>query len=295
MAETTTTRLGLVKPTPGTGEPIDVADHLNGNWDKVDAAIGATVCTSGTRPASPWDGQMIRETDTRRMYIWNATQAAWDQIVMPMTGTIIPAGGGSTAGIRLYTTGTPNANRAIAVRGSGDTQDHYWFDYDGAMQWSSGTAAADCGLSRTAAGTLAVNGVIEGMVKRIATQVQTTDSATFTALTSVATVTAALVNGKTYRIRWVGHLGTTVANDEAQISIYETSIAGTELQSWGRFQLPNAGVAGNYFEMECEYTAGATGNQVFVGAGQRITGTGNLRREADTTRPMYLYVDYVRG
>lgn len=81
MAETTTTRLGLVKPTPATAEPVDVADHLNGNWDKIDAAIGATVCTSGTRPGTPYDGQIIRETDTRRVYVRNNTQSMWEQVL----------------------------------------------------------------------------------------------------------------------------------------------------------------------------------------------------------------------
>jgi hypothetical protein len=81
MAETLTTRLGLVKPTPGTGELVDVIDHLNTNWDKVDASISMTICTSGTRPASPFDGQLIRETDTRRVLVWNATQSTWDPVL----------------------------------------------------------------------------------------------------------------------------------------------------------------------------------------------------------------------
>jgi hypothetical protein len=33
------------------------------------------VCTSGTRPAVPFDGQMIYETDTDRTLVWNG--AAW--------------------------------------------------------------------------------------------------------------------------------------------------------------------------------------------------------------------------
>ena len=33
------------------------------------------VCTSGTRPAVPFDGQMIYETDTDRTLVWNGT--AW--------------------------------------------------------------------------------------------------------------------------------------------------------------------------------------------------------------------------
>jgi hypothetical protein len=79
---TSTTRLALRKPDPNptTGDFVDVAADLSANWDKIDAAIGATICTSGTRPGAPWDGQVIRETDTRRIAIWNNTQAIWQSI-----------------------------------------------------------------------------------------------------------------------------------------------------------------------------------------------------------------------
>lgn len=80
MSSTNTSRLGLVKPDPGTGEPVNVATQINASWDKIDAAIGATPCTSTTRPSSPFDGQIIRETDTRRMYVRNNTQSTWDEI-----------------------------------------------------------------------------------------------------------------------------------------------------------------------------------------------------------------------
>ena len=80
MSSTATSRLGIIKPTPGTGEPVNLQTQINDSWDKVDAAISSTVCTSGTRPSVPFDGQIIRETDTRRVYIWNATQSAWDEI-----------------------------------------------------------------------------------------------------------------------------------------------------------------------------------------------------------------------
>lgn len=59
---TTTTRLALSKPL-GT-ETVDI-DVLNANADKLDAAAGATICTSTTRPASPYSGQIIYETDTK--------------------------------------------------------------------------------------------------------------------------------------------------------------------------------------------------------------------------------------
>ena len=33
----------------------------------------AGVCTSATRPASPYEGQMIYETDTDKVLVWNGT------------------------------------------------------------------------------------------------------------------------------------------------------------------------------------------------------------------------------
>jgi hypothetical protein len=45
------------------------------------------VCTSSTRPASPYEGQVIYETDTDRVLVWNAS--AW---VMPNSTTANPPG-----------------------------------------------------------------------------------------------------------------------------------------------------------------------------------------------------------
>lgn len=63
MSTTTTTYMGLTLPTPGSGEPINVA-QLNGNWTKVDTLARAIKCTSTTRPSTTFDGQVIFETDT---------------------------------------------------------------------------------------------------------------------------------------------------------------------------------------------------------------------------------------
>lgn len=82
----TTTRLALVKPdpNPATGDFVDITT-LNANADKMDAAAGAFPCTAATRPIAPnlWDGRLIRETDTRRVLVWNATQAVWDPVNGP--------------------------------------------------------------------------------------------------------------------------------------------------------------------------------------------------------------------
>lgn len=71
---TNTTKLALTKPD-GT-DLVDIA-VLNANADKIDAASGATICTSTTRPASPWNGQLILETDTNNFYVYITAGATW--------------------------------------------------------------------------------------------------------------------------------------------------------------------------------------------------------------------------
>jgi hypothetical protein len=75
-----TSRLGLVKPGGGsTGviTPADIVDIdvLNANADKIDAAVGGSIVTSTTRPSSPYNGQLIYETDTQQAAIYSGS--AW--------------------------------------------------------------------------------------------------------------------------------------------------------------------------------------------------------------------------
>jgi len=59
------------------------------------------VCTSSTRPASPFEGQMIYETDTDKVLVYNGT--AWKQVPTAATaGTVLQ--------IVSATTTTPTAN-----------------------------------------------------------------------------------------------------------------------------------------------------------------------------------------
>lgn len=87
-----TTRLALNKPDPDpvTGDYADI-QKLNENFEKLDSSVGATICTSSTRPASPWHGQLINETDTKRLLYWDSlawvvfhdpnAYSAWSQFV----------------------------------------------------------------------------------------------------------------------------------------------------------------------------------------------------------------------
>jgi len=74
---TSTTRLGLEKPDYADAADIAV---LNQNFDDIDNAVGMRVVTSATRPATPWNGQIIFETDTNATLVWDSTGAAWKQI-----------------------------------------------------------------------------------------------------------------------------------------------------------------------------------------------------------------------
>lgn len=129
--------------------------------------------------------------------------------------------------------------------------------------------------------------------RRIATTVEVTDSATFTTTeTTIASVTAALVSGRTYRVRVVTRLGTTVAADAAIVRLREDNAAGTEMTGI-RLEAMSTNLAGNVFTVEAEFTASSTANKTFVATGIRSAGTGNIFREAATNRPTYLYVEYV--
>lgn len=67
---TSTTRLGLTKPD--YVDVVDIAD-LNNNANKLDAAVGFTICTSTTRPSTPWSGQVIFETNTGLSFVWDGS------------------------------------------------------------------------------------------------------------------------------------------------------------------------------------------------------------------------------
>ena len=65
MAEISS-RLKLLKPQGGD---YLSADTLAGNFETLDKNAGAFVCTSTTRPAQPYEGQLILETDTGRTLV----------------------------------------------------------------------------------------------------------------------------------------------------------------------------------------------------------------------------------
>lgn len=145
---TTTTRLGLRKPDPDpfTGDYVSAGDDLNDNWDNIDGKIPFTVCTSGTRPGSPYDGQPIRETDTLDAYVWDAANTKWVRLFIEDHTTAWP----ETIVINRASTGLG----ALQVRIGAEASRRWEVNSEGQMFWGDGTASPDTNLYRSAANTL---------------------------------------------------------------------------------------------------------------------------------------------
>lgn len=80
-----TTRLGLYLAGGGSSEAyvdevIDI-DKQNGNFEDIDDVIGYLICTSATRPATPFTGQPIYETDTKNRML--RVSGAWVPVGTP--------------------------------------------------------------------------------------------------------------------------------------------------------------------------------------------------------------------
>lgn len=145
-----------------------------------------------------------------------------------------------------------------------------------------------------AAGTQYVDGRIPG--QRIETTVETSDSSTFTTSeTEVMSVTAPLVSGRTYRVRFWGTFNSTVNGDRIRVKVREDDSSGTQLAEHQMVISTTASTTGYLSVVEVEFTAASTGNQTFVVTGERLAGSGSINREGATNRPSYLYVDYIRG
>ena len=171
-----TTRLLLQKPDPDpiTGDFLDVS-VLNANFDKLDAAMSFTPATSTARPATPFQGQAILETDTGKANVWGGS--SWIPVHV---GTLLEfsrlglgagpsgsqyrllqtwgLGGGATSQVLLRTSSSANGHRAIATMGGTDTMDRWWVDFDGSMQWAPAGAGGDVSLKRVSTRRLGLEG-----------------------------------------------------------------------------------------------------------------------------------------
>jgi hypothetical protein len=146
----------------------------------------------------------------------------------------------------------------------------------------------------SSAGQELVAGRLPG--ERIATGTkQTSDSASITTTeTEIASVTASLVSGRTYGISVMVRVGSSVAGDTAIIRLREDTIAGTEVGG-DNLHIPTSSSVGHPYLLYYEYVAVSTAAKTFIIGLVRNAGTGNIRREAASTRPTFAFVDYISG
>ena len=74
-------------------------------------SLAPGVCTSTTRPANPFEGQMIYETDTDIMAIWNGSSWRYIAATTPTNGTVLQTVNAT------YSTGVSSASSTIVDTG----------------------------------------------------------------------------------------------------------------------------------------------------------------------------------
>lgn len=264
---TSTTRLGLVKPA--TTENYDVT-VVNANADKVDNGVGALSVTSGTRPATPFPGQLIWETDTSRLMWWNSTGATW--VPVAIAGTLVDAKGDLVVGTandalaRLAVAGNNRVLLADSTQATG-------------LRW------ANAGL-----------GLIAGQDISHANALTTTSGTTEVAIAQMTTNAVGIAALRRVRVSARWKAVNSVANDVFVMRIRETNTAGALVAEkpfaptiaaigWqdelvGIFENTTTGALTRTFVFTCARATG-TGTMAFSGAG----GTVRLGVYADDIGP----------
>lgn len=260
-----TTRFGLYLPgggLSGTNLPDEVVDidKINGNFSAIDKNLGAPLYLSTGRPSAPVDGQLIFESDTKRLSIFSATAANW---VQPSA----ERGSGT-----IYTVSTLAALQAITTQQQGDFGyvsglDRVYRNVDGTQtgwrQLSGGlvtvvptSAAAAAGtatlnpdgsITFTAATTVSANGAFTSAYDNYLITVQIDSNSAAASISfrlRQAGVDYATANGYQYGfndIQFAGTATTTSSTTDTSGTIGRANAAGTahiklDLQSPARAQ-----------------------------------------------------------
>jgi hypothetical protein len=196
---TNTTRLGLIKPD--YVDDVDIAD-INSNMDDIDSAVGATICTSTTRPGTPFTGQLIFETNTDKFLVW--TGSVWEESV-----------GGAEAlnDLTDVTITGSTANRVLRYNGSA---------------WVNGQVVTNDITDANVTSEKLGPGTILQVVSTTKTDVQTTSSTSFIDVTGLeATITPLRTTSK---ILVMGHISGSTS-DAGTVFVYRLLRGATEVGS----------------------------------------------------------------
>ncbi|MFD7999947.1 hypothetical protein [Streptomyces mirabilis] len=116
MPDPSTTRISLYKSKSDGSELVNYTQDLGQNWDKVDLAVGYQVVTSGTRPATPYSGKPIAQSDTAySTFFSNGTapaSASWVEI--PNSSSTFGSNLKLASGVQLLIGADTNLYRSAA-------------------------------------------------------------------------------------------------------------------------------------------------------------------------------------
>jgi hypothetical protein len=128
--------------------------------------------------------------------------------------------------------------------------------------------------------------------KKIAETVGVSDSGSITSEAVVDTVTADLVAGRTYKIRYVCPITTSSASgDRAFVRVRTgTTTGGTQLSFAGAKADNTAATDSDTAIVEATFTPSSSGSQSFCGTVQRTTANGNIVAKGATSQPRFLTV-----
>lgn len=147
----------------------------------------------------------------------------------------------------------------------------------------------------SSAGQQLIAGRIPG--EEIASDAATSNSSNFTTTeVTVHSVTAPLVEGRTYQVIADAQFASNQDDDLVIARIREDDVNGAQLRDhYVRIRGAGSTARGFSVYITAEYTATATGNKTFVLTADRLLGSGTCFMEASADNPAFMKVNYLRG
>lgn len=237
---TLTSRLSLIKPA--TTELYDIG-IFNSNADIVDRIGGITICTSVTRPSSPFSGMTIYESDTGKILVW------------------VP---GSPGSWNVITPGNASFVCTSTTRPASPYQGQMIYETNTGLQY----------IWVTSAWVTMTNGLRGG--KTYISANATLASGTTTEF--LAGMDAGAVNldaGRQIRVRAKVEVASSVAGDSVTFRIRNNNVSGTVYTTFTTPAL-RAAATKQHFEFEAPLAIPTTGLYSFVVTAVRASGTGTI-------------------
>lgn len=228
MPGTFTSRGNFYKSAADGSDNVDVVQDLSNNWDKLDALLGWRPVTSGTVPASAFQGAALFQTDTGRAYInqgaGGSAATAYKQVLVEgsdfasnitMSGSAFQIRlGGSDSAAKITVRGITASTDLYSGQVSGDSATRWLIRGDGRFTWGGGVTSVDTNLYRASANVLATDDSFQ-----VGTDLTVAGSTT---LDDVVIGGNRITNGATERPQT--HTAVTVASTAAETVLHTINI-----------------------------------------------------------------------